>query len=112
MPNQFIQFFSPLLLLVAEPREPNFSDVAECAANELEIENLQLMRAVGLLAISELKQKQEAGTISEEENATLFVIEMQLHQIGATISLREHLQYYCLHPEKRPKPVVDPRTVA
>ncbi len=113
MPHPFISFFSPLLLLFADaPREPDFSEVAECATNESEISNLQLMRAVGLLSISELKQKQEDGTISEEENAVLFLIEIRLHEVGAVISLREHLRYYCLHPERRPKPVIDPRTVA
>ncbi len=113
MTHLFTSFFAPLLLLSTEPpREPDFSDVAECAANESEITTLQLLRAINLAAATELKEKQATGTISEEENALLFLVEIRSHQMASVISLREYLRFYCLHPEKRPKIMIDPRTLA
>lgn len=113
MPTFLSSFISSMLLLASVPLEkPDFSDVTECTANETEIQNLQLMRAMSIISITELKKKQEERSISEEENAMLFLAELRLHEIGVAISFREYLQYYCLHPEKRPKSVVDPRTIA
>ena len=112
MSISFFPFFSPLLLLTVGPAEQDFSDVAECAANESEIQSLQFLRAIGSIATVELKQKQEAGTISEDENIALLLVEMRLHELSIALSLREHIRYYCIHPERRPKPVVEPRTIA
>ncbi len=108
----FTLFFSPLLLLTVESSgASDFSDVVACTINDAEIAELQLVRSAMMTAALELKQKQEAGTISEEENALLLLIEIRLYEISVSVSLREHSRFYCLHPEKRPKIQVDPRTV-
>jgi hypothetical protein len=102
-------FFAPILLLSTEPpQDPDFSDLAECEVNESEIAMLQLLQVINGIAASELKEKQVAGTISEEENASLFLIEIRSHQIAATISLLEYQRYYCRHPERRPEIMIDP----
>jgi hypothetical protein len=87
---------------VSPPETPLFQveKPKECETNQPNIQFLRLAIVGKQAELLELTKKRSAEELTEEENKTLLFGEMQLTEFRMNLSVREFLEYYCLHPEK------------